>query len=222
MEICPDLIAVFSLGILTLCNDYHTIAIVGEKVLIILLVTVNLAAGFGLAVPIARLLGEVTGRPTRFSRYFAILVGAYFVECVAFSAGMGTQVFSIGLAFLWGVVLGLWLRRRAAPQKVLKTSFLFALFSSLPTVSFGVLILLAWLVGGWLIGGRTITETILSTEAGADLGIPDFVPWPLNTILGFCLALVIGTVVLKTVITTVEVSLLIHLRRNASFAAENL
>jgi hypothetical protein len=194
----------------------------GEKVLIILLVTVNLAAGFGFAVPIARLLGEVTGGPARFSRHFAILVSLYFVECMAFSAGMGTQVFSIGLAFFWGVVFGLWLRGRAAPQKVLKTSFLFALYSSLPTVSFGVLILLVWMVGGWLVGGRTIAETILSTEAGAELGVPDFVPWPLNTILGFCSALVIGTVVLKTVITTGEVSLLIHLKRNAGVEAENL
>jgi hypothetical protein len=78
------------------------------------------------------------------------------------------------------------------------------------------------MVGGWLVGGRTIAETILSTEAGAELGVPDFVPWPLNTILGFCSALVIGTVVLKTVITTGEVSLLIHLKRNAGVEAENL
>lgn len=53
--------------------------------------------------------------------------------------------------------------------------------------------------------------SIFSVEEGFRLGIPYFVPWPLNTILGFCTALVIGTVVFKTVITTGEVSLLIHL-----------
>lgn len=89
---------------LTVCSTYRTIAIMGEKVLIILLVAVNLAGGFGFAAPIARLLGEV--------------------------------------------------------------SFNF--------------------------------------------GIPGFLPWPLNTILGFCVALLAGAVVLKAGITVGEVSLLIH------------
>lgn len=173
--------------------------------LIILLVAVNLAAGFGFAVPIARLLAGISGRPGRFLRCLAVLIGTYFVECVAFSAGMGTQVFSIGLAFVWGIIFGLWLRRRAAPQKVLKTSFLFALYSSLPTASFCILIPVAALVGG---------GHILSAQEGISFGIPDFLPWPLNTIFGFFAALVIGTVVLKTVITTGEVSLLIRLGEN--------
>jgi hypothetical protein len=58
-----------------------------------------------------------------------------------------------------------------------------------------------------LVGGGHI----LSAQEGTSFGIPDFLPWPLNTIFGFFVALVIGTVVLKTVITTGEVSLLIRL-----------
>jgi hypothetical protein len=175
---------------------------VGEKMLIILLVAVNLAAGFGFAVPIARLLGGISGRPGRILGYLVFLIGIYFVECVAFSAGMCTQVFSIGLAFVWGIIFGLWLRSRTSARRALTASFLVSIYTSLPTASFCILIPVAALVGG---------GHILSAQEGTSFGIPDFLPWPLNTILGFCSALVIGTVVLKTVITTGEVSLLIRL-----------
>lgn len=173
-----------------------------EDAFIIVLTAVNLVAGFGFSVPIARLLSKLTGKTKRFFRYFAMLIGIYSLECVAFSAGMATQVFSIGLAFVWGIVLGLWLRRRASSVKVLKASFFFALYTCFPTASFGVLILVAKLVSG---------SSVTGIAEGVRFGIPYFVPWPLNTILGFCTALVIGTVVLKTTITTGEVCLLIHL-----------
>lgn len=162
---------------------------------------VNLAAGFGFAVPIAKQIRRLNNKPKRTFRYFLMLIGLYFVECVAFSAGMATQVFSIGLAFVWGVVFGLWLRRRASALKVLETSFFVSLYSSLPTASFGFLALLALFVG----------EPVLSAAEGANFGIPAFVPWPMNTILGFFGTIAIVTVVFKTVITTGEVSLLIHL-----------
>lgn len=162
---------------------------------------VNLAAGSGLAVPVARRLGEVTSKPGRFVRHFAALIGIYSLECVAFVAGMATQIFSIGLAFVWGVVFGLWMRQKAAPRLVLKMSFMVALYTCAPTASFGIFLPVEKLVGG---------SSILSAEEGAAFGIPEFAPWPLCTILGFCAALVVGTVVFKTVITTGEVSLLIH------------
>jgi hypothetical protein len=163
---------------------------------------VNLAAGFGLAVFVAKRLGEVTGKPNRFARYFIMLVGIYFLECAALPAGMATQVFSIGLAFVWGVVFGFWLRRKAPAAKILKTTFFVALYTCAPTASFGVLLLMAKLAGG---------SSIVSAQEGIAFGIPEFVPWPLCTILGFCVALVMGTIVFKTVITTGEVSLLVHL-----------
>lgn len=173
-----------------------------ESAFIIILVAVNLAAGFGFAVPIARLLGEVTGKPGRFLRHFAALIGIYFLECVAFAAGMATQVFSIGLAFVWGIVFGLWLRDRAPARKIVKTGFWVGLYTSAPTTSFGVLLLLGKLLDG---------SNVLSIDQATAFGIPDFVPWPLNTILGFCMALVMGTIVSKAAITTGEVSLLVHL-----------
>lgn len=177
-----------------------------EFAFVIVLVAVNLAGGFGLSRPIARLLGRVTGKPESFLRYFAMLIGIYFLECVAFPAGMATQIFSIGLAFVWGTVFGLWLRGRAPSSEVLKASFCVALYTSLPTASFGILLLVAKLLSG---------SHVLSAAEGTAFGIPYFVPWPLNTILGFCLALVIGTVVFKTLITTGEVSLLIHLGKKS-------
>ncbi|MHC4573116.1 MAG: hypothetical protein ACYS76_03130 [Planctomycetota bacterium] len=82
-----------------------------EHVLIVLLVVVNLAMGFGFAVPVARVVVEISGKSGSIVRYVVMLVAVYFAECVAFSAGMATQVFSVGLAFVWGGVLGMWLRR---------------------------------------------------------------------------------------------------------------
>lgn len=173
-----------------------------ESVFVIILFCVNLAAGFGFSVPIAGMLRELAGKQRKFSSYFALLVGIYFIESVAFAFGMGTQIFSIGLAFVWGLVFGFWLRGKAEPIRILKTSFLFSLYTCIPTVSFAVLILAAKLMSG---------SNVVSSEQGIAFGIPYFVPKPLNTILGFSTALTIGTVAFKTAITTGGVSFLIHL-----------
>lgn len=189
-----------------------------EQVLIVLLVLINVAMGFGFAIPIAKVLGQICGRTGSILPYVVMLVAVYFAECVAFSAGMATQVFSIGLAFVWGGVLGMWLRRCRPVRKVLKSALLWALYGTLPTVSFCVLVLLSAAIAG---------RSILSSEAGLSFGIPRFVPWPLNTLLGFCAALGIGTVALKTFITAGEVGLLIRLaqkstRDSSSRADKNL
>jgi hypothetical protein len=173
-----------------------------ESVFVIILFCVNLAAGFGFSVPIAVMLRELAGKQRKFFSYFALLVGIYFVESVAFAFGMGTQIFSIGLAFVWGLFLGLWLRGKGESIRVLKTSFLFSLYTCIPTVSFAILILAAKLMAG---------ANLVSSEQGIAFGIPYFVPRPLNTILDFCAALTIGTIAFKTAITTGGVSFLIHL-----------
>jgi hypothetical protein len=167
------------------------------------LIIVNLVAGLGCAFPLARFLSQVNNKPIRFFRYFTILIGIYFVECVAIATGMGIPVFSVCLAFVWGVVFGFWLRYRASIRQVLKASFFLSLYTSLPAASFIIIPVMVW------IGG----QNILSAEVGARFGIPDFLhlPWPVNTILGFYAVLVIGAVVFKMIITTGEVSLLIHL-----------
>ena len=168
-----------------------------------ILVIVNLAAGFGCAIPLAGLLGKVNSKSTRVFRYFVILIAIYFVESVALVMGMGIPVFSVCLAFVWGIIFGLWLRAHVSVFKVLKTAFYLSLYSSLPAASF-ILVPVLVMLSGW---------DILSAEEGASFGIPDFLhlPWPLNTILGFYAVLVIGAVVFKIVITMGEVSLLIHL-----------
>lgn len=172
-----------------------------DEYIVPVLIVTNLAAGFGCAIPIAVGLRKVTGRTEKFFRYFAMLVGIYFGECVAFSAGMCTQVFTIGLAFVWGIIFGLWLRSRAPSHQVLKQALYVSIYGCMPTASFCILIPVVWLIRGGY---------ILNTEEGIGFGIPDFLPWPLSTILGFFTALLVGTIASKTIITTVIVHYLIH------------
>jgi hypothetical protein len=165
-----------------------------------ILIAVNLVAGFGCAVALAGVLRKAYGERTTFLRYFVLLIGVYFVECAAVAMGMGIPVFSMGMAFVWGIIFGLWLRGRGPAREVLKQSFFLSLYSSLPAASFIVIPVLL-----------SFSRPILSVAEGAKLGIPAFVPWPLNTILGFYVVPVMCAVVFKIVVTTSEVSLLIHL-----------
>ena len=168
-----------------------------------ILITINLLAGLGCAIPISALLKSISREQGRRSRYFVILVAIYFAESVAIAMGMGIPVFSVGLAFVWGVVFGLWLRSRGSPRDVLRASLFLSLYTSLPAASFISIPVMVWAGGG----------DVLSAAEGARFGIPGFLhlPWPLNTILGFYAALVVGAVVSKSVITVGEVSVLIHL-----------
>ncbi|NIM48038.1 MAG: hypothetical protein GTO05_00140 [Gemmatimonadales bacterium] len=165
------------------------------------IILVNLGLAAGCTFPVARLLARAGGNRRRVRRYCAMLIGVYVAEAVAFSAGMATNVFSVGLAVVWGTALGRWLRHSESPEReMLKTALCFSLYSCLPAISFLSVFLLVALAG-W---------PILSADAGARFGVPAFVPWPANTLLGF-FGIVIGSaVVLKTVITTGEVHLLIH------------
>jgi hypothetical protein len=151
----------------------------------------NLIAGFGCAVPLAKGLGQLTGTPNRFLRYFAMFVGIYFLECVAFTFGMCTQVFTIGLSFVWGAIFGLWLKGLAPKRDIIRQILFVSLYGCLPTVSFALIILIFWIVSG---------NVLLNVEQAVRFGIPDFVPWPLNTMLGFCVALAAGTIILKTAV----------------------
>jgi hypothetical protein len=175
-----------------------------ENLLVITLIVTNLAAGFGCAAPITRGLGKITGND-KFIRYFLILIGIYFLECVAFAFGMCTQIFTVSLAFIWGIVFGLWLRNIAPTKEVLKTAFFVSLYGCLPTCSFAVILSTAWAISG---------NSLLNVEQAYKFGIPQFVPWPFNTVLGFCVGLAIGTILLKTAITTGTVSLLVRRGRN--------
>lgn len=165
-----------------------------------ILVAVNMVAGFGCAVALAGVLRKAYGERTTFLRYFVLLIGVYFVECATVAMGMGIPVFSMGMAFVWGIIFGLWLRGRGPAREVLKQSFFLSLYTSLPAASFAIVPVLL-----------SFSWPILSVAEGGKLGIPAFVPWPLNTILGFYVVPAMCAVVFKTVVTTSEVSLLIHL-----------
>ncbi|MCD6106917.1 MAG: hypothetical protein J7J57_01740 [Caldisericaceae bacterium] len=170
------------------------------------LIIVNLIVGFSCAIILARFLNKTSSKPKRILHYFVILIAIYFIECVAMVMGMGIPVFSVILAFVWGIVFGLRFRISASKHNALKASFLLSLYSSFPAASFIFVPFVCW-ASGW---------NVLSIEEGIQFGIPAFLhlPWPLNTILGFYLALTIGAVLFKTVITTGEVSLFIHYAGN--------
>jgi hypothetical protein len=168
----------------------------------IILALLNLSLGFGFAIHLAKLLNRVTPEPKRFIRFFILFVGIYFLECVAIVAAMLLPLFSLGLAFVWGLIFGLWLREYAPAHKILKTSFYISLYSSFPAASF-ILVPVMGLFKGW---------DVLSAEDGIRFGIPDALYWPFNTILGFYAVISFGLFILKPVITTGIVSLLIHLK----------
>ena len=161
-------------------------------------VGVNLVAGVGGAIPLGRHLSGMSGKPAGAARYVGLLLGVYFLECVAIVAGMLVPVFSAALAVVWGIVLGLWLRGRASRGAALRTSLFVSIYSSLPAASFMVVPLVLAL-GGW---------PVLSAEGGARLGIPQLIPWPMNTVLGFYAGLAVGVLALKTLITVTETCLL--------------
>lgn len=176
-----------------------------EEYIVLALIITNIAAGFGCAIPITLGLMKITGRMEKFFRYFAMLVGIYFVECIAFTAGMCTQVLTVALGFVWAVIFGSWLRNIAPAKEVLKTVFFVSLYGCLPTCSFAVILVTIWVISG---------NSLLNVEQAYKFGIPQFVPWPFNTVLGFCVGLAIGTILLKTAITTGTVSILIRRRQN--------
>jgi hypothetical protein len=171
-----------------------------ELVLGILLVVSNSALGLVFAVILSRRLSNLTDPPIRRMGSFVLIVGMYFLECLAFAAGMATQIFTIGLAFMWGIVLGRLLHRQS-PIPSLLFSLWVVLYTCLPTITFGVLVPVAWALAG---------NSLINLEAGIRFGIPEWIPWPLGTVLGFALALVLGTVLLKSVITVGEVSMILH------------
>jgi hypothetical protein len=172
-----------------------------ELALIILLGAVNLILGFGLAIALARKFSTLLDPPIGIRRSFMLMAGMYFFECIAFPAGMATQIFTVGLAFVWGILLGRWLHHQSPIPSLLFTLQV-ALYTCMPTIIFGILVPIAWALSG---------NSLISVEAGVNFGIPEWIPWPLGTVAGFALVLILGTVLLKSVITVGEVSSIMHL-----------
>ena len=181
-----------------------------DYIVVIGLIVTNLAAGVGLAIPLAGMLGKTAALPKKPLRYIALLIGVYFLECVAFTFGMCTQILTFGLAIVWGIILGLWWQGRTELQKAVKTAILFSLYGCVPTLSFVFLLLLIWAIAN---------QGLLNVEQAEKFGIPQFVPWPFNTMLGFCAGLAAGTILIKTLITTGLVKRLIG--RSAKFKKDS-
>ncbi|UCF06614.1 MAG: hypothetical protein JSV33_06190 [bacterium] len=173
----------------------------------LLLIITNIILGIGLGMPLSRFSHRTIDAQKSVYHYFRLCVFIYFIECAVVVMGMGTPVFSIPLALVWGLSLGFWLRKRTTPEQALKLSLLLSLYSCLPVVSF-ILVPIICAITGW---------DILSASQGYTFGIPDFLhlPWPLNTILGFYMALIVITLALKPLITTVTVRVLIHSYRRS-------
>jgi hypothetical protein len=145
--------------------------------------------GWFLATRIAR---ESAGlvRPIR---VFGLLVLVYVAECIALSAGMGSNILGSGLAFLWGWILAA--GRRGAIIAIRQTRGMvlrLSLYSCLPVASLLSVPIVA-ARHGWSVG---------SAEAGMRFGIPASVPSPINTIAGFFGAVVLLGIIGKVLITT--------------------
>jgi hypothetical protein len=165
------------------------------------LITTNVIMCFGAAFPLSALLQKTTGLEKRLKRFFTLLVGIYFLECIAFTFGMCTQVYTFGLAFIWGIIFGLRWRGDAEPRKAVKSAFWFSLYTCAPTISFSICLPVMWVVSG---------KELMDVNSAIKFGVPSFVPWPFDTMLGFCAGLAIGTLLIKTIITTGIVKLVVR------------
>jgi len=165
------------------------------------LVALNLLLGLGFAARLARGAGAFPRGGVW--RRFILLVLIYGFESAAVAAGMVSQVFAVGSAFLWGPLLGLRLRS-LPPRAALRQASLFTAYTCLPSLSLLAIPAFAAL-GGW---------DVLSLPSAYSFGIPEFLhlPWPLGTILGFFAAVVLGSLLLKAALTLGLASLLLLLK----------
>ena len=164
-----------------------------ERTLIIALATLNLALGISGAMILSRLFCPRGARARPWVLAFVACLGVYFLECVAFPVGMATQVFVLSLGVVWGALLGWWSGYVERTDRLWMMAVAAGFYTSLPTLSFSILVPIACVQGGC---------GIISPQAGVQFGIPDFLPVPLQTILGFYLLLGLGTLLLKCGITT--------------------
>ena len=171
-----------------------------KNVLMSSLALTNLIGGIMLGIILAVGFTRLTKKPDHLIRYLALSLGLYFLECVAFAWGMGTQILSLVLSIEWGILFGLWLKGIAPQKQIIRQMLFVSLYGCLPTVSFAAILLIIWIISG---------NGLFSVEQAYKFGIPDFVPWPFNTMLGFCVALAAGTIILKTTITTGIIALIV-------------
>ena len=164
-----------------------------ERTLIVALTTLNLAVGISAAMILSRLFCPRRARTRLWVLAFLACLGMYFLECVAFTVGMATQVFVLSLAVVWGALVGWWSGHVERTQPLWPMAVAVGFYTSFPTLSFSILVPIACVQA---------SRGIVSPQAGLQFGIPDFLPVPFQTILGFCVLLGLGTLFLKCGITT--------------------
>jgi hypothetical protein len=160
-----------------------------ESFLIETLAAVNVVFAVGFGLLLARRMGRVCQGSVVL--WLVALWGIYMAECVAFSASMGTNVLGFVLAVVWGLVF----RRKFRAlerREALRSALTVALYTCLPAISFGTVLVFVIVEGG----------DIWSVQAGYKFGIPPFVPWPANTLAGFFAALIGSALFVKMTITT--------------------
>jgi len=173
-----------------------------------ILIIFNLTFGIIMGRLIAHRIIALTCMDKGDSSFIKIIVLIYFAECAAVALSMGTSALSILLAFIWGVIGGKWLRKQVETPTLRRSVQIAITYTCVPVISL-TLIPLFCLIGGW---------DILSVEQGYSYGIPNFLhlPWPLTTILGFYMLMIIVSVLLKMIITLSVVRIIYHARSDAS------
>jgi hypothetical protein len=166
-----------------------------EELILIVWFSVNLLVCLLFAIPASRYFSTVSFGKFKHLKCFFVLIGVYFIEGLALGIGMTIPIFNIGLAFVWGIVFGIWLKKNNSAGTLLKSSLLLSIYTTFPAVSLIALPVMMAL-SGW---------DVLSSQAGIKFGIPNSL-WPVNTILGFYVLLVLMAVLFKIVITVGEAS----------------
>lgn len=144
------------------------------------------------AVPMAGALRRTLRPSGRLGWWVMAAMAVYLAEAAAFSASMATNIIPFALALVWG----LWLRRRlkqagtdrATSKRLAKR---FALYTCLPAISLAVVFVFLPF-SDW---------NVFSVADGRRFGIPELVPWPMNTVLGFFAAVIGSAVVVKVFLT---------------------
>ncbi len=165
------------------------------------LLVINGATGLGIGLLVARSMHGIRAEWS-FPRCLAIVLGVFLLECIAIAAGMLIPVFSLALALIWGIVFGTWLAGRGTTREQMGFAIELSVYTCVPTATFLAVPFMFALTG----------RSILDTGEALRFGIPEFVPWPANTILGFFLCLVIFVSALKMSITVAVMWLDVRLR----------
>lgn len=170
------------------------------------LVALNIAVGFSLAPLVSSVFAQVSTSSGSAFRNGILFIGIYAAESIALIIGMGMPLFSIGLAFVWGIIFRRRLKKDLSRQEAIKFSFWLSLYSSMPLVSFIIVPIIA-LIRGW---------HILDSIQGAHFGIPGFLPWPMDTIFGFFTGVIIIAFTLKVLITMYELRVIVFSKNKSN------